>query len=365
MVMEKDLSAIRSQIIGIDAHIAELFEERMKLSAKVAEIKKELSLPVLDPEREKVVIEKAIGNVKDNDIKEYFRLLSSKIMELSRDYQNRLMSGMRVGYSGVPGAYAYITARKLFPGAQLIAFPDFETAYKACVDGLVESVALPMENSYAGDVGNVLDLAYTGELFINVMAEYHIEHYLLGIKGARTSDIKRVVSHPQALAQCGGFIQMHKLETEPSWNTAAAAKSVADKGDPSVAAIASKENADLYGLEILEKGINTSPVNATRFAIFSRVQNTLPAHERNHFFLIFTVRNECGALANVLNLIGSQGFNMSNLRSRPIKGAMWGHSFFAELDGDAESPEGKDLITQMKAICDRLIIAGNYRSVEL
>ena len=362
---KKDLSEIRKGILEIDKQMAALFEQRMKLAAGVIDIKKELGLPVTDPEREKIVLQRAMDNVQDNDIKEYYKLLTAKMMELSRDYQNRLQFGMRVGYSGLPGAYAYITARKLYPSAQLIAFPDFESAYKACVDGVVESVALPMENSYAGDVGNVLDLAYTGELFINVMAEYKIEHYLLGVKGAQTADIQKVISHPQALSQCGDFIRIHKLATEPSWNTAAGAKAVADRGDKTLAAIASKENAELYGLDILEKGINTSPVNTTRFAIFSRIQNKLPENERNHFFLIFTVRNECGALANVLNLIGAQGFNMSNLRSRPIKGAMWGHSFFAELDGDAESPEGKDLITQMKAICDRLIIAGNYKSVVL
>jgi chorismate mutase/prephenate dehydratase len=361
----RDLSEIRAEILEIDDKMAALFEKRMKLAANVMDIKKELGLPVSDPEREKKVLQRAMDSVQDINIKEYYKLLTVRMMELSRDYQNRLQGGMRVGYSGLPGAYAYNTARRLYPSAQLIAYPDFESAYQACVDGDVESVALPMENSYAGDVGNVLDLAYTGELFINIMAEYKIEHYLLGVKGAQTTGIKKVVSHPQALSQCGDFIRIHKLATVPSWNTAAAAKEVADKGDPTVAAIASKENAELYGLDILEKGINTSPVNATRFAIFSRIQNKLPENERNHFFLIFTVRNECGALANVLNLIGAQGFNMSNLRSRPIKGAMWGHSFFAELDGDAESPEGKDLITQMKAICDRLIIAGNYKSVVL
>ena len=279
---QKDLSAIRAGISEIDAQMAALFEKRMKLAASVIDIKKELGLPVNDPEREKVVLKRAMDNVQDNDIKEYYKLLTAKMMELSRDYQNRLQSGMRVGYSGVPGAYAYITAKRLFPSAQLVAFPDFESAYKGCVDGLVESVALPMENSYAGDVGNVLDLAYTGELFINVMAEYQIEHYLLGVKGAQSSDIKKVVSHPQALSQCSDFIRIHKLATEPSWNTAAGAKAVADMGDPAVAAIASKENAELYGLDILEKSINTSPVNTTRFAIFSRIQNKLPENERNH-----------------------------------------------------------------------------------
>ena len=359
------MNEARKQIIEIDAKIADLFENRMELSAQVVSVKKELGLPVYDPGREKLVLERAMENVSNNDIKEYYRLLLAKIMELSRDYQNRLLSGMRIGYCGVPGAYAYIAAKKLFPSAQMIAFPDFEATYKACVEGEVENAVLPMENSYAGDVGNVLDLAYSGQLFINVMAEYSIEHYLLGVNGADTADVKKVVSHPQALSQCGDFIRVHKLVTEPSWNTAAAAQAVAERGDKSIAAIASMENAELYGLDILERGINTSPVNATRFAVFSRVKNTIPENERNHFFLIFTVRNECGALANVLNLIGSQGFNMSNLRSRPIKGAMWGHSFFAELDGDAESPEGKDLIIQMKAICDRLILAGNYRSVKL
>ena len=137
---QKDLSEIRAGISEIDAQMAALFEKRMKLAASVIDIKKKLGLPVSDPEREKVVLQRAMDNVQDNAIKEYYKLLTVKMMELSRDYQNRLQGGMRVGYSGLPGAYAYITARRLYPSAQLIAFPDFESAYKACVDGDVDEV---------------------------------------------------------------------------------------------------------------------------------------------------------------------------------------------------------------------------------
>ena len=143
-----------------------------------------------------------------------------------------------------------------------------------------------------------------------------------------------------------------------------AAKMIAEKCDPSIAAIASIETAELYNLNIIEKNINASRNNTTRFAAFSRVQN-LPnrtAKMGEHFILVFTVKNEAGALANALNIIGSHGFNMRTLRSRPMKELMWNYYFYVELDGNINTIDGSDMLKQLSSMCDRLKLVGAYTS---
>ena len=197
------------------------------------------------------------------------------------------------------------------------------------------------------------------------MLELDVSQNLLGVSGAKVSDIKTVVSHPQALAQCAKFITDRGLESREFGNTAEAAKFVAASGDKSLGAIASRETAALYGLEILEPNINSQVANTTRFAVFSRALNksTLPGSGGEHFILVFTVRNEAGALAKILNIIGSHGFNMSSLHSRPVAGPLWNHYFFAELEGSVDSENGRDLLRQLETVCDRLKMVGAYNTL--
>ena len=129
---------------------------------------------------------------------------------------------------------------------------------------------LPIENSYAGEVAQVNDLMFQGNLFLNGVYTLNVQQNLLGVPGTSLSDIKQVISHPQALEQCADFLREHNLETVEAVNTARAAKQVAEQNDKSVAAIASKETAELYGLTILAEGINEKQDNSTRFAILSR-----------------------------------------------------------------------------------------------
>ncbi|MBO4446760.1 MAG: hypothetical protein J5764_01390, partial [Bacteroidales bacterium] len=230
-----------------------------------------------------------------------------------------------------------------------------------------DAAVLPVENSFAGDVGGVMDLAYSGSLHINMMAELDITQNLLGVKGAKLSDVRKVISHPQALAQCAAYISEKGFSVEEAGSTSDAARMVAETGDSSVAAVASVETASLYGLDVLERHINTAGANATRFAVFSRAGCMVAdaSAQDEHFILVFTVRNEAGALAKILNVIGSHGFNMSNLHSRPAAGMLWKHYFFAELEGSAGSENGQDLIRQLETVCDRLKLVGTYKTLHL
>ncbi len=358
-----ELEQGRIKIDEIDREMAKLFEARMDVCEGIAKYKKEHGLPILDRGRELSILSRHSSLVENDIYREYYMEFVNKIMDVSKKYQERLNCGMKVAYSGAEGAFGYIAAKKAFPDATLTAFPDFEGAYRAVENGELDSAVLPIENSYAGDVGIVMDLMFRGGLYINQVIELEVEHNLLALPGAEKSGIKTVVSHPQALEQCEDYIRANGFETMTYSNTALAAKYVLEQNDPTVAAIASEESAEALGLSVLEYGINSAKSNTTRFAVFSRAQHTpsVPlVSEKEHFILMFTVKNEAGALAQTLNIIGAHNYNMRSLRSRPMKDLLWSYYFYIEAEGNIGSRDGQDMLRELSAVCAHLKLVGTY-----
>ena len=356
------LDQARKKINEIDAKMAELFLERMGAAEMVAEYKKEHGLPVLDSAREQVVIATNSERIENDELRGYYSDFLRSVMGISRRYQQKLLTGVKIAYSGTVGAFAHIASCKLFPDAEKLAYPNFQSAYKAVESGECDACVLPIENSYAGDVGQVADLIFSGSLYINGMTKIPIIHDLLAVSGADTTTIKTVVSHPQALSQCDTFIKEKGYKTVSFENTALAAKYVLEQNDPTIGAIASAESAKIFGLNILERHINDSNLNATRFAVLSKAENRVLAKESGtHFVLMFTVRNEAGSLVKALEIIAQHDFNMLALRSRPMKELLWQYYFFVECEGNVHSESGKEMITELKDYCDKLKIAGSFK----
>ncbi len=356
-----DLNRARSEIAEADRQIAALFERRMAAVREVAAYKKEHGLPIRDPKQEEAVLARSAQYVRDPEMRSYYVRLLEETMALSRQYQHRLMDGIRVAYSGVPGAFAHIAARRIFPEGEHLAFSGFEEAYASVMRGESDCAVLPIENSYAGDVGPVTDLMFRGSLFVNGVYDLPVVQNLLGLPGASPDTVRTVLSHPQALSQCAEYIRRRGLRTEEAPNTAVAAQTVAEKGDPTLAAIASAETASLYGLSILDHDINESAENTTRFAVFSRSENTaeLP-RDRAHFILLFSVKNVAGALAQAIRVIGDFGFNMKALRSRPMREQAWHYYFYVEAEGDERSENGRRMLETLRAHCGMLKVVGHY-----
>lgn len=361
---KENLEDVRKKINEIDKKMAELFVQRMEASKAVASYKMEHALPILDKAREQRVLSNNASYVENEVVREYYVRFLTETMELSKAYQKRIMEKMIVGYSGVPGAFGYLAAKQMFPDATLVSYPDFLEAYQKCEAGECDAVVLPLENSFAGDVGAVMDLTFSGTLYINQMIDLDVVHNLIGTKEASLDTIQEVYSHPQALAQCADYINEHHFIPRECVNTAVAGLEVAKRNDPSFAAIASMDTANLYGLKVIEKNINSSRNNTTRFAAFSRSERLPSPNSKmgEHFILVFTVLNEAGALAKTLNIIGAHGFNMRNLKSRPMKKLMWSYYFFVELDGNINSEDGREMLKQLATVCDRLKLVGTYRS---
>ena len=359
----EDLKKTREEIEKIDREMRELFEKRMTAVEKVADYKKEHGLPIKDEEREEYLIRKNSELLGKKEIGDYYVLFQQKLMELSCAYQKKRNCGMKIAYCGTEGAFAWIAAKKMFTGAELYACESFEEAYHAVENGEADSAVLPIENSYAGEVVNVMDLMFSGNLYVNSVLDVDIVHNLIAPEGASLDTIKKVVSHTQALTQCDEYIKAHGFEPVAYTNTALAAEYVKKLNDTTVAAIASKETAEIHGLKVLATGINESRSNTTRFASFSRGRN-IPGGDvktrADHFILVFTVKNESGALAQTLNIIGAHNYNMRALRSRPMKGLMWNYYFYIEADGNINTRDGHDMLNELGALCANLKLVGTY-----
>ena len=356
--MENLLEEARKIINDVDTQMAELFVKRMCAAEMVYEHKKKMGLPILDQARERAVIERNTKRIEDEGLKGYYIDYLKNVMSISRAYQYRMQNGLKVAYSGVEGAFAHIAAGRIFPESQRISCRDFKAAYESVVNGENDVAVLPIENSYAGEVGQTIDLIFSGSLFINGIYELEIHQNLLGVPGSSVEDIKKVISHPQALSQCHDYIKSRALETEEANNTAVAARQVALAKDKHIGAIASVETAEIYGLTVLQQNINKSSENTTRFAVLSRVQANSPSLANS--VLMFTVKHEAGSLANAISIIGKFGYNMTALRSRPLRKHSWQYYFYIEIDGSTDTAEGKQMLEELNKVCDQLKVVGTF-----
>ncbi len=354
-----DLDKARQTINDVDKQMAALFEQRMDAVRTVAAYKKEHGLPVDDFGREDEIIKRNAGLITSEDYRAYYVNFLRSTIDISKNMQHRLLDGMRVAYSGVKGAFADIVARRIFPDATGVPCSDFKAAYNAVVDGVCDCALLPVENSFNGDVGKVMDLAFFGSLYVTGVYEAEIVQNLLAVEGATLKDIKTVISHPQALGQCAAYIEKYGFATQEAVNTAVAVRHVAEMGRRDVAAIGSEEAAAEFGLAKLEGHINESGANTTRFAVFSRARRA-PSPKDDHFIMLFTVKNAAGSLGRAISVIGEHGFNLRALKSRPTKELIWDYYFYAEGEGNVGSEQGKAMLDDLKTCCNEVKVLGTY-----
>lgn len=352
-----ELDEARRAIDEIDRQMAALFKQRMAAVGQVAAYKQAHGLPVLDAGREAQVIEKNLALLNDETLAPYYTDYIKYQMSLSRQYQTRVLGRDKVAYQGVEGAFSHIALKKLFPRATAIACPAFSGVFEAVDSGRAAFGVLPFENSHAGDVAAVLDLCYAYKnIHVTAVYDLPVRQNLLGLPGAKLSDIRLVYSHPQAIAQSDRFLKSLSLPAQSCANTALAAKQVAEGGDVSLAAIASAETAALYGLEVLAADINSDGDNTTRFIVIS----TTPPAGGDRFSLLFTVEHKAGMLARVIQAIGAAGFNMESIKSRPKPGVPFEYYFYVELVGSTDADSTRALLNELAAVCDAVRVLGAY-----
>ena len=359
-----DISDARREIDKIDVELTELFVKRMKLSKEIAAYKKDNNLPVFDKTREREIINKAADRA-GKDMENYISVLYTTLFDVSRSYQKQLIGGKTeltgeiekafeeteevfparsvVACQGVEGAYSQYACDKLFSMPSIMYFNRFQGVFQAVESGLCKYGILPIENSTAGSVNEVYDLMRKHRFYIVRSIKLRIDHNLLVKEGTKLGDVKEIISHQQALDQCSEFLKTLKdVKITVCENTAAAAKAVAESGRNDIAAISSKNCADLYGLHVLSDTIQNNDNNYTRFICISKKLEIYPGADK--ISMMFSIAHKPGALYNVISRFSSLGLNLTKLESRPMPGKDFEFMFYFDLNANIREPKVLKLI---------------------
>jgi len=253
---------------------------------------------------------------------------------------------MRIAFQGEPGAFSEAAISAHFSSEQVIPVPceSFELVFKAVAGNTCDLGFIPIENSLAGSIHQNYDLLLRNNLWVVGEHNLRVSHCLIALPGTELKDIKKVISHPQALAQCEGYLHaLAGVTVEPVYDTAGSVKMVRDQGDPHVAAIASRRAAELYGMAILADSIEDNPANYTRFLIIAgeRIQPGKDAKTS----IVFTLRNQPGSLFRALSAFALRDIDLTKIESRPLIGKPWEYSFYIDFFGS----EGDEVVTRALA----------------
>lgn len=377
-----ELSEIREKINAVDDQLLDLFLQRMALSEDVAAYKNEHRLPILNKQREREVLAKVAERAGDKE--RYAYHLFSTLFELSRSRQAELIDAPTkvaaqvraslangsavfpqtglVACQGVEGANSQAACDKLLPRGNLVYVKSFEAVFSAVESGLCTFGVVPIENSSNGSVRAIYDLIQRKKFSIVRSTRLCIRHELLALPGVKLEDITEIYSHEQAIGQCSKFLNgLGGVRVIPCGNTAAAAKMVAESGNPHAAAISSPACAALYGLGSLGLDIQDSDNNYTRFICIAKEPAIYAG--ANRISLIIACDNKPGALYEILAKLAALGINMTKLESCPVTGRNFEFIFFLELEASVQAPGVLPMLEELERSCANFQFLGNYAEV--
>jgi chorismate mutase / prephenate dehydratase len=375
----EDLANLRKRLDGIDAVIVSALGERARLAREIAAIKAQSDGPVRDVDRETALLQhrSAFGERVGLD-PGFVRRIFREIMDDSLRRQHEalqtpteaLQPELRVAYQGSEGAYGHQAACQHFAvSRRAVALKGYSTLrqlLEAVLEGHADRGVLPLENTTAGSVYEAYDLLLRLNLSIAGEEIVEVRHCLLGIADTPATSLRRVHSHPQALAQCSEFLnQLADCEQVPSPNTAEAAAHVRQLADPAQAAIASEEAAAQFGLHVLRHDIANQPVNYTRFVIVASAPIDCDPRIAAKVSLVLATRHDHGALASCLNIIADEGLSLTKLESRPRPGSPWEYVFYVDIEGHVAEPRMQAALTALAARTLFLKVLGCYPAREL
>lgn len=367
----KDIKELRKEIDAIDDKIIPLFESRMDVAKQVAEYKRAAGATVFQGGREKEVLDRAVDRLQDKGYSNEARDFMTAVMDLSKEVQLKTNpveqvkrerrpfgNNAKVGFQGTEGSYSQQAAEEFFATKDnMKAYPAFEGVFEAIDKGEIDYGVVPIENSSIGSVVEVYDLLGKYNCFIVGEKWIRINHCLVGVKGAKLSDVKTVYSKTEALEQAHEYLVKGGWNLIPYPNTALAAKMVAEKGDVSIAAVAGESAARIYGLDVLEKGINSYKENFTRFIVISKMLSDTDADKVS---VSFTLNNESGALYNVLRFFTRYGINMVKIESRPLKNNPGSYYFVVDLEGNCNSKDMQQALYYVEKTTIAFKLLGEY-----
>jgi prephenate dehydratase len=267
-----------------------------------------------------------------------------------------------VAYQGEPGAYSEQGAIALFPNVEHRPFPSIRTVFESVEVGRARWGIVPMDNSQAGSINETYDLFLRHGLHLVGEAIVRVDHALLALPGSTIDDLREVVSHPQAIAQCEEFLSVLDVTVRAEYNTAGAAKRIAEDGLQQVAAIASRRAAELYKLDVLADRIQTYPDNYTRFGALSRDPTALDEQDKSS--LVFGVGHVAGSLYRCLGSFAERHLNLTKLESRPRPGRPWEYVFYADVEAPAQLPEMVEALAELSEHATFTRLLGTYAAAQ-
>ncbi len=270
----------------------------------------------------------------------------------------------RVAFQGERGAYGEMAALQYFPKARLAPKKSFQDVFDAAENGGADYVVVPVENSIEGSVNEIYDLLLQTKMSVIGEVYQRVRHCLIANRGAKK--IKRVHSHPQALAQCRGYLQRKKLEPVPAYDTAGAVKMIKENKMMDSAAIASRRAAELYDMQILDEGIEDRKNNYTRFLVLSpkKVRGDDMKAEKYKTSMIFSVKHVPGALFGIIGEFAIRRINLTKVESRPTKETPWEYNFYVDFEGHAQDKAVQEALRSIKPKTSYVKILGSYRKAE-
>lgn len=378
-----ELTQLREQIDKIDDSLVSLFAERMHIAAQIADYKKENNLPVFVPQREREKLAD-VAQKAGSEMANYSRVLYSLLFELSRSYQSKhnmaftpiyeniaksidstpklFPQAPMVACQGVEGSYAQIACEKIFKSPLIMYFKNFDSVFTAIEQGLCQYGILPIENSTAGSVNKVYDLMINHNFYIVRTFRLKVDHNLLVKPRTKPEDIQEIYSHEQAISQCTEFLKQYpNAKIIPVENTAVAAKMVSESANSNVAAISSRNCAEIYGLNCIASSIQDKGNNHTRFICISKNLEIYPGADKTSIMMVLP--HKPGALYRILARMYVLGINVTKLESRPIPDRDFEFMFYFDLETSIYSEEFIQLMCELNDLCEEFKYLGSFSEV--
>ncbi|MCL4459566.1 MAG: prephenate dehydratase [Chloroflexi bacterium] len=348
-----NLDELRQRIDDIDQQIVALLNARAELSLQIGAVKSDNEVNIYVPERERRVYDNVFQANQGPLSKEAIREIYGSILSASRALQRPL----RVAYLGPAATFTHEAAKRRFGTAvEFLPARSIAEVFSETEKGESDYGVVPVENSIEGVVTHTLDMFVDSELKICAEVLLAVSHHLLG-KGC-LADIRKVCSHPQAIAQSRGWLQEHlpSVELVEVASTARAAEMAVL--DPTIAAIGTESAADLYGLNILESHIEDSASNITRFLVIGRQMSQRSGDDRTA--IMFSIRDRVGALHDTLEIFLKYGINLTKIESRPSKRKLWDYIFFVDLVGHPDDEHVAAALNELSRECVFVKVLGAW-----
>jgi prephenate dehydratase len=267
---------------------------------------------------------------------------------------------MRIAFQGEHGAYSEQAIREALPeNYETVPCVSFDQVFTNVAEGDCERGFIPVENSVAGSIHRNYDLLMQHDLYVIGEHITSVSHCLIGLPGSEIEQIKKVVSHPQALAQCEKTLRgMQGVATKPVYDTAGSVKIVQQMGDPTVAAIASRLAAELYGMQILAEKIEDNPANFTRFQVIARQPVVVTENAKTS--IVFALINEPAALFRAMSVFALRGIDLTKIESRPLVGKPWEYLFYIDFSGSQAEGKVQKALSNLEEYATFFRVLGSY-----